>query len=62
MVCENLCLVSPHMLTKHPLYQAQQQVLGADTQRLETQVIPPFGGLASLEPLPSCPGSDKVGD
>lgn len=27
-----------------PFYQAQQQVLGADTQRLETQVVPPFGG------------------
>lgn len=49
-MCENLCLVSPRMLTKHPLYQARQQMLRADAQRLETQVVPPFGGWRHWSP------------
>lgn len=51
----------PYVLTQRPLYQAQQQVLGADAQRLETRVVAPFGGWHHWS-SPSCPGSSKDGD
>lgn len=40
----------PHVLTQRLLYQAQQQALGADAQRLEAPVVSPFGGWRHWSP------------
>lgn len=49
-VGEPIWLWPPYVLTQRLLYQAQQQALGADAQRLEAPVVSPFGGWRHWSP------------